>query len=355
VGILNKDSLELARELILKLSEHPGVSGYEYDLAPFLQEVFGELSTETDRDFMGNIYARQKGCSSRQEVMLTAHADEIGLIVNYIDASGFIRFTAVGGIDQRTLLNQEVIIHGLQDIPGVISLIPARERNCVPKRSFLMEDLFIDVGLTREKAVEQIRPGDIVSIKRRPQILLNQRIAGKALDDRAGLVALTVCLNELKKLRHHHPVTVVATVQEEVGLRGATTGADSLKPEIAVAVDVTHAQSLDTKTVNIQLGKGPVLTLGPNIHPRIFEGLQAAAKENRIPCQIQAAAGPTGTDANVLQLSGFGVPTGLVSIPLRYMHTSVETLALTDVVDCGKLLACYIAALPENLEELSCF
>ncbi len=324
-------------------------------MTSLIQGVFNQFPAEISKDFMGNNYVIKKGIKSKQAVMLAAHLDEIGLIVTYFDNLGFVHFSTVGGIDQRTLLNQEVIIHGREDINGVVSLV-SREKLTASKKSFLIDDLIIDIGYSQEKTVQLVKPGDVVSIKREPFTMLNQNIAGKALDDRAGITVMAVCLNELCRIDHKHDVIAVATVQEEVGLRGAFTGTDRIKPEIAVAIDVTHAQTLDTKAqVNIQLGKGPVITLGPNIHPRIYSGLQTAAKENRIPYQIQPVAGPTGTDARVIQLSGQGIPTGLVSIPLRYMHTSVETISVLDVVDCGKLLAYYIASLPEDLEELSCF
>jgi endoglucanase len=143
-------------------------------------------------------------------------------------------------------------------------------------------------------------------------------------------------------------------VQEEVGLRGGKTSSEKILPALAVVIDVTHAQTLDTKNqVSINLDKGPVLTIGPNIHPELLKGMTQAAEENRIPYQIQPTAGPTGTDARIIQLAGHGIPTALLSVPLRYMHTSVETASIKDIADCGKLLAYYIASLPEDLEELS--
>jgi endoglucanase len=150
-------------------------------------------------------------------------------------------------------------------------------------------------------------------------------------------------------------VIAVTTVQEEVGLRGAITGSDKIEPSIAVVIDVTHAQTMDTKNqVSINLDKGPAIPVGPNIHPEVLAKMIKTAEENRIPYQIQPIAGPTGTDARVIQLAGHGTPTGLISIPLRYMHTSVETASLKDITNCGKLLAYFIASLPEDLEELSC-
>ncbi|HHV64177.1 MAG TPA: M42 family metallopeptidase [Peptococcaceae bacterium] len=331
-----------------------GVSGYEQQVIPYLERIFAPYNLKISTDFMGNCYLEKDGLSGKQTVMLAAHLDEIGLITTHIDSRGFVHFSTVGGIDQRVLLNQEVIIHGKKEIKGIICADnPGSNAN---KKAISTEDLMIDIGYPFTKAQELVQPGDIISINRSPIEILNKRIAGKALDDRAGIAVLAVCINELSYLQHSHKVIAVATVQEEVGLRGAVTSSDNLRPEIAVVIDVTHAQTLDTKNqVNTLLGKGPVIALGPNIHPRIYSSLKNAAEENRIPYQIQPIAGPTGTDARAIQLTGCGIPTGLLSIPLRYMHTSVETVSLQDIVDGGKLLARFIASLPDDLEELSCY
>jgi len=353
---LYRNSLELARDTIMSLSSGPGVSGYEHTMDSRIESTFGCLPGKPEKDFMGNTYIHKTGTNSNQSVMLAAHVDEIGLMITFIDESGFVHFTTVGGIDQRTLLNQEVVIHGRKDMPGIISFVPSSPKNRNSKKALTVQELVIDIGYSHTEAREVISPGDIISIKRDPVMMMNGKIAGKAMDNRAGVTVLAVCLNELGRIVHRHNVIAVLTAQEEVGLRGAITSTDKTEPNIAVAVDVTHAQTPDTKAqVKTQLGKGPVITIGPNIHPEIFKGMQKSAKENRIPFQIQPSAGPTGTDARVIQLAGYGIPVGLISIPLRYMHTSVETVSLQDIVDSGKLLACYIASLPEDLEELSCF
>jgi len=352
---LLENSYDLAKEVIFTLSGKAGVTGYEHRLYPSLEEIFGSLDCHLDRDFMGNFYAGKKGDDGKLSVMLAAHMDEIGLMITHIDNRGFIHFTAVGGIDGRTLLCQEVIVHGKQEVKGIISSVPSKVQSNNAKNAIDISKLVIDIGYPKDIVLSLVKPGDIISIKRTPFMLLNEKIAGKALDDRAGIAVLAVCFNELSKLNHRHNVLAVATVQEEVGLRGATTSSNRLQPDLAVAIDVTHAQTLDTKSqVSIQLGKGPAITVGPNIHPKIFTELTGCARESRIPYQVQAVAGETGTDARVIQLSGQGIPTGLISIPLRYMHTSVETASLGDIVDSGKLLACFIAGLPEDAEDLLC-
>ncbi|WP_038603217.1 M20/M25/M40 family metallo-hydrolase [Dehalobacter restrictus] len=348
-----RNSFELARELTCSLTEMTGVSGYEQGLKTTLQDIFAPLSTETFSDFIGNFYAVKKGeHSGKHSVMLAAHIDEIGLMITHIDERGFLHFATLGGIDQRTLLYQEILVHGKGDLRGIVCL-GSSHKDSKKRQTLDIEDLVIDIGLNDAAAAQMVKPGDIASIKRGPLQLLNDRISGKALDDRAGVAVLAVCLNELMGMKHQHDVVAVATVQEEVGLRGGLTSSERLLPSLAVAVDVTHAQTLDTKSqVSAELAKGPVISLGPNIHPWVYARLSDSAQQNRIVCQRQAVPGATGTDARVIQLTGYGIPTGLVSIPLRYMHTSVETASLQDIVECGKLLAYFIASLPEELEEI---
>jgi len=288
--------------------------------------------------------------------MLAAHMDEIGLMVKEIDTHGLIRFTTIGGVDQRTLPAQEVIIHGRRPVPGVIGAIPPHLIQGDGDKAAKIDDLRIDVGLTAEKAAEDIQIGDIITLKRQTLNLLNDLMAGKSFDDRAGVVVMKVCLEELQRLHHDHDVIAVATTQEEVGLRGAMTSAHTLNPDLAVAIDVTHASTPDTKAqVAIELGKGPAIALGPNIHPAIYQEMSRSAQEARLKFQPEPIPGRSGTDAWAIQVTQAGIPTGLLSIPLRYMHTSVETLDLNDVVNSGKLLAYFIAGLPENLEDIICY
>lgn len=353
---MQKNSFELAKEIIMLLSDIPGVSGYEHRLTPLLDRIFGIYDVEISSDFIGNYYIQKEGIDSDQKVLLAAHLDEVGLMITYINPKGFLHFTTIGGIDERTLLNQEVIVHGKKDIKGIIcsSLSPESLTKNNNSKEFAM-DLVIDIGYPREKIKDIVKPGDIVSISRNSFLMLNERITGKALDNRAGIVVLAICFNELINIKHKHRVIAVATVQEEVGLRGAITSSDKIEPSIAVVIDVTHAHTMDTRNqISLNLGNGPAIPMGPNIHPEVLVKLMKTAEENRISYQIQPIAGPTGTDARVIQLASHGIPTGLLSIPLRYMHTSVETASLKDIIDCGKLLAYFIASLPEDLEDLSC-
>lgn len=345
---------QLAQETIHLLAGKTGISGYEYKILPALEQTLNPFIDEIYTDSMDNCYAVKKGYSSDQTIMLAAHSDEIGLMVTHIDDRGFLHFSPIGGIDERTLLYQEVTVHSSKELQGIINFLPDPNKEN-KRKSIKLSKMTIDIGYTKEEAQQLVNPGDIVSVNRTTIDMINNSIAGKSLDNRAGVAVLAVCLSELNRLKHKHNVVAVTTVQEEVGTRGAQTSSESLKPTIAVAVDVTHGQTIDAKNqVPIHLGKGPAITIGPNIHPTMYSLLTTSAEDNNIPYQIQPIAGPTGTDARIIQLNSGGIPTGLLSIPLRYMHTSVETVSLQDVVNCGKLLARFIAALPDDLEDISC-
>jgi len=346
-----------AREFLSLLSVGSGVSGYEASIASMVMERFKPLTDEVSCDVFGNVYALKKGNKKRAKIMLAAHMDEIGLIVKKIDSRGFLSFTSIGGVDQRTLLSQEVLVHGRQAVPGIIGALPPHLlQNGDLDQAVKMEEMAIDVGLSSAKVNEVIQVGDVITLRRETYPLLNNVVAGKSLDDRAGVVVMMVCLEELSRLQHTHDVIAVATTQEEVGVRGALTGAYTLNPDLAVAIDVTHASTPDTKgQVSIELGKGPAVALGPNIHPAIYRHLSETAQEQRLPIQIEPIPGASGTDAWAIQVTQAGIPTGLISIPLRYMHTSVETIDMQDVLNSGKLLAHFISSLPDDLEGFICY
>ncbi|KHO60949.1 aminopeptidase [Thermoanaerobacter sp. YS13] len=343
------------KELLKKLSESYGVSGHERGIYDLLKKEFEPISDEVKEDNFGNLIFKKKGTKGKYKVMLSAHLDEIGLMVKDIDEKGFIKFTTVGGVDQRTLPSQEVIVHGKKDLLGVIGSKPPHLLSSEDmEKAIKIEDMYVDVGLPKKEVEELVKIGDIITIKRDFRELLNDYVSGKALDDRAGIVVMAVCLDELKKLYHYHDVYAVATLQEEVGVRGATTSAYNVEPDIAIAIDVTHGKARGV-SLEIELGKGPAIGKGPNMHPAVYKGLVETAKNYNINYQVEPLPGPSGTDAWAIQVSREGVPTGLVSIPLRYMHTSVETANMKDVISSGKLLAYYIANLPEELEGHLCY
>ena len=349
------------KKLLKTLSEATGISGYEKDLANLISDSFQPYCDEIKDDKLGNLIAIKKAENNSDQapnIMLAAHMDEIGLMVTKIEEKGFLRFTYVGGVDPRTLLGQEVVVHGKEEVIGIIGARPPhlsdeKERNEAPDK----EKLFIDLGLSKGKSEEIINVGDLVSIKRDFNTLDGEIVTGKSLDDRAGVIMLFECLKELQYLKTNVNVHAVATIQEEVGIRGAITSSYSIYPDIGIAVDVCHADMPGVeKDRVVDMGEGPAVSFGPHVHPKIYDKLTEIADDQNIPYQPEPATHPGGTDAWGIQIARSGVASALVSIPLRYMHTSVETISLHDVKAGGQLLAQFIARIDSDfVEGLTCY
>ncbi len=342
-----------------KVTQKDGVSGYESTIGDFLAGAFSPLVDEIREDNLGNRIFYIKGSGMKApRVMLCAHMDEIGLMITVIDKGGFLRFTSLGGFDPRTLPGQEVTLYGRETLYGIIGFKPSYlDEEKEKGKAVKMEDLFIDTGLSLETLKEKVPVGTVAAIRRNYLTLQGESRAGKALDDRAGLAVLWQCAAELKRLRHSAEVFLVATVQEEVGTRGAVVSTFGIAPDLGIAIDVCHGSFPGAAEHEVSLlGEGPVITYGPNIHPQVSEKLQETAREYRLPFQKDYSPGPTGTDARAIQISLEGVPAGLLSVPLRYMHTSVELVDLQDIRNGGKLLANFIAGLNHSfVEGLACF
>ena len=336
--------------LLKSLSEASGVSGYEDQVRGLVVEALSALADDVRVDPMGSVIALKRGVGGqpRRRIMLAAHMDEIGLIVSKLDR-GFLRFTQVGGFDVRTLMGQEVIVHGQRDLPGIIGSRPPHvlsedERS----KPVPMDELFVDVGLADPELRAAVRVGDLITVRRPFIELKNGLVSGKAFDDRAAVVSVALCLDALQTLRHAWDVYAVATVQEEVGVRGATTSAYGIVPDIGIAIDVGFGKQPGVSERHaIELDKGPALCIGPNIHPAMFAELKRVADAFEIPVQIEVSPRPTGTDARAIQVTREGIPTALLSIPLRNMHTPIEVLAAKDLVRTGRLMAQFIAGLDE--------
>lgn len=347
------------KEILQQMIEHPSVSGFEQSMSNMVETFLKDSSDEIKRDKLGNLIAYKKGTAKNPtKIMLAAHMDEIGLMVKKIDKKGFVSFTNIGGVDQRTLLAQEVIIHGSEDVFGIIATKPPHLQTAKERKSAIkMEDMLIDTGFSKEALEKKISIGDSITIRREMIPLQNNHVAGKALDDKAGVLAMIECFHQLKKMNHKCDIYGVATVQEEVGTRGAIVSTFHIDPDIGIAIDVGFGKTPELPNdETIELGKGPGLTLGSNIHPNVHKRLTDLAKEYNIPYQIEIAPGSSGTDAFSMQITKSGVATGVISIPLRYMHTSVETINLDDVKNSARLLAHFIASLDdEDLEGFLCF
>lgn len=346
-----------SRIFLESLSNESGVSGYEANLNDLISSEFQKYTDETRIDNLGNIISIKKG-KGNVIIMLAAHMDEIGLMINYIEENGLLRFTSVGGFDPRTIVGQEVIVHGKEKILGIIgSKPPHLQEESEQDKSIKMEEMIIDIGYPYDKVKELVKIGDVVTIKRNMEVLKNNRVTGKALDNRAGVVVLLECAKELQKINHEANVYFVSTVQEEVSMGGATVASYSIDPDIGIAVDVGfgYTPELDEAS-SIKLGQGPGITLGGNIHPNLRKELIEVANKYNIPYQNVITPGPTGTDANAMQVNRAGIPALVLSVPLRYMHTSVELIQLDDIKYTAQLLAFFISLVSDgNLEGLLCY
>ncbi len=336
------DTLTLLKELI----QLPGLSGYEGPVEDRMRTEWEPLTDDIRVGRIGSLYATKRGSGKepRQSVMLAAHMDAIGLMVSEL-ADGFIRITAIGGIDARVLPGQSVIVHGRRDLPGIVVQPPqhALPENLL-RKPIPLNHLLVDLGLPN--IAHLVRPGDLISFAQLPIELGDDVLAGHSLDNRASLVAITECLKELGRRDHEWDVLAVATVQEEEAYAGAYAAGFELKPSVAIAVDVTFGRGPGLpEHRTFPLGKGPTNGWGPNIHPGIYSALREAAKQVEIPLAREVIPARGGTDAFALQIAGEGIPTGLVSIPLKYMHTPVEIVSLKDIRRAGRLLAEFIAGL----------
>ena len=292
--------------------------------------------------------------------MITTHMDAIGLMVTGI-VEGFLRITQVGGVDPRVLPGQPVTIFSTgagdrEPIPGVVVqpssrlLPPEMEDGPVP-----LEYLLVDTGLPPRKVSELVRIGDVVSFAQAPIELSGDTLSGHTLDNRASVAALTVCLEELQSRPHAWDVWAVASTQEEVGAIGAGATAFELHPTIAIAVDVTWAKgpgASDWST--FPLGKGPTIVMGPNIHPALHKAMKELADKLEIPYALEYTPRQSGTDGVATQVAAEGIPTLVMGLPLRYMHTPVEVVSIKDIQRLGRLLAEFVAGLqPDFMENIT--
>lgn len=339
-------------DFLKKICEADAPSGREDWLYSIIEDGFKEFG-DINMSKLNNIYIHKKGKNS-SKIMIMAHADEVFLMVSEISREGFLKFKAVG-IDPKSLVSQQVVIHGKERIDGIVALKPAyddKDRNKIK-----MENLYIDTGYDFEKLDDLVSIGDYITLKRNMIQLLNGNVCGKAVDNRASIAAMYICAKELKNVTPDLNICFVCSCQEEVGHRGAGMASYEIKPDIGVAVDVTFDGGMfgDTDREN-KLGQGPVICTGPNVNLKLRDRIIRTAVEYNIPYQIEVEPGNTGTDAWDIQTAVGGIPTLLVSIPIKYMHTSVEVVNLKDIKNTGRLLARFIQELKENeLEGLFCF
>lgn len=327
-----------------------GLSGDEGEVAQYIAKQFAPLCDSVQVDAMNNVIAHIKGEGPR--VVFCAHSDEIGLMVVDIEEDGCLRLGNVGGVDPRILPGQRVWVHGKQKLLGIIGAKPPHLMTQEDrKNNYQREDLYADIGYPVEKVRELVQIGDQVQLEHRYTELLNNQVAVKTCDDRACVAMLYEAMKRLKALRPTADLYFVATSQEEVGTRGAMTAAFALQPDYAVALDVCHAdtpgapQGSTVKIDALAIGRGPYL------HPMLFDKLSEVAKENNITLQPEVMPRSTSTDADALSGARAGVPTALLELPLRYMHTTVETISLDVLKQGGRLLSAFAAAVDASWED----
>jgi tetrahedral aminopeptidase len=327
---------------LMELSSAAGLSGHEGPIRAILQSAWKGLSDSFEVDPLGNLIATRSGTDTapRHRLLVTGHMDEIGLMVNRIDGA-FLRVVAVGGIDRRTLLNQPVIVHGREPLRGVIGSRPphvltAAERRKVPP----LDEIVVDTGLPERSLRRLVKIGAPISFDQQARALGDGLVTGKSLDNRASVAALTAILHALRGRACAWDVLVAATVQEEVGLFGGATAAWGSRADAAIVIDTTWAIGAGVgEDHGFPLGGGLTLVIGPNAHPKLFDMLRVQAATLEIPLKPEALPGPSGTEGWATQISREGIPTAILSIPIRNMHTPVEIVAVRDVERAARLVA----------------
>lgn len=344
------------KELIKELSGLRGISGFEYGISEKIEEKFRPICDEVYTDISGNVIAVKRcGKPDCARIIIEAHLDEIGLMVNEIDKNGFLGIVSVGGVDPRILVGSEVVVHAKRDIKGVVGAKPPHLiSKDEEKKAYKMTDLAIDTGLSAKEVEDLVRIGDAITMTSPCIELLGDKLAGKSLDDRASVAILLDVLKNLSQKQLSVDVYALASTKEEVGGTGAMTATYSIEPTLAIAIDVCHGITPDNSYSAFELGSGAVVSIGPNIHPAISKRLKDTAADNEIKIQIDVEGGNTGTDAWVMQTVREGVPTGLLSLPLKYMHTSREVISVADATAVSDLLCKFIENLGEDLEEWLC-
>jgi len=341
-----------------------GLSGFETPVANLIEKKWTPLVDQLTRSRLGSIHGLKKGRSTtgirsadkspRPSVLIATHMDAIGLMVSRI-VDGFIYVTNIGGVDSRVLPGTPVLVHASsgEDLYGVVVLPPA---NLLPdgegSGAVALKYLMVDTGLTPSDVSKRVKVGDRVAFNTEPVEIAGGCVSGHTLDNRASVAALTICLEELQSKSHVWDVWALASVQEEVSFGGSYTSTFELRPTIAVALDMTFGRGTGSSGYQtFPLGKGITLGIGPSVHPHLHKRFKEVADRIEIPVDNDLMPEHSSTDADAMQLIAEGIPTMVVSIPQRYMHTPVELVSIKDIQRAGRLLAEFIASLEADFIE----
>jgi endoglucanase len=345
-------------DLLRRLLITPGPSGHESDPARVWREACAQFSDDVgSSDALGSSYARVPGTAGGPTLAIVGHIDEIGLHVTHIDSGGFLRFGNVGGWDAQVLISQRVVLQTRNGpLAGVIGrkpihLLKDEDRKKVPE----LKELYIDIGAQdQDEARGLVRIGDVAVIDVEPLEFPHDRVVSRAIDNRIGcFVAAEAARLVAAEGGSPGDVLAMAVAQEETGLAGARTSAFAQRPDVAIVVDVTHA----TDQPGVELGEmtehnldsGPVIARGTTLHPQVFELLYRCAEEEQIAFTMESLGRSTGTDADEVYISRAGIPTGLVSVACRYMHSPVEMVSLRDIDAAARLIAAFAKRLAPGL------
>ena len=351
---MRKQSLDFLKKLV----NTPSPSGHEMRGQRVWLDYVEEYADETFSDAYGNCVAvLNKGGSPR--LMLAAHADEIAMTVNYLDDEGFIYVRKLGGIDAAITKAQRVVIHTRNGpVKGVVGNVAPHLTQADKERKLpQIHDLFIDIGAgDRKEAEKLVRVGDPITLADEFDLLRNDLAIARAFDNRIGTFAVAEALRLLleSKRRLSAEICAVSNIMEETGLLGARQIAYSLKPDVALVVDVTHATDYPTvdkpQHGDVKVGKGPTLTVGGCNHPEVVARIEAVARENKIKLQHEAQSNTSGTDTDVIFWTRGGIPSALISLPNRYMHSPVEVISLKDLEKIPELMAAFALLLRRGEE-----
>lgn len=350
---MRKESVEVLKRLV----ETPSPSGFEQPVQRIVREELENYVDTIQTDVMGNVIGIRNE-HGRPRVMLAGHCDEIGLMVKYIDDNGFIYFSAIGGVDPHLTPGQRVRIHGTQeDVLGVIGKKPIHLMKQVEDVKVIsLSEQWIDIGAkSKDIAKSRVRVGDPIIFDVPFDYLgTDDLVVARGFDDKAAaFVIIEICRLLDEEGVHQAAVFGVSSVQEEVGLRGATTSAFEINPDVGIAIDLDFATdnpgAKKTEVGDLSLGKGPIISRGSRINPVVEELLIQTAQNEDIPYQLRAEPTRSGTDTDAIQISRSGVATALVSIPSRYTHTPCEVVSLKDLENISKLLAAFIRRLDDTI------
>jgi putative aminopeptidase FrvX len=347
---------EARLNFLQRLVASPSPSGFEQPAQQVVREEIQQFADEVRTDVMGNVIAALNP-AGKPRVMLTAHCDELGFLIRYIDERGFLYFSPIGGFDPSTLPGERVHVHTPSGpLPGVlgrkpIHLMEAKEREQAPD----LAEMWIDIGVANRAEAQELVPlGCVATRAHQLERLRGDLVVSRGMDNKSSILAIVEALRILHEQRAQLKagVFLVTSVQEEIGGQGAALAAHGIDPQIALTVDVTfasdHPQTAEVELGDVKLGGGPTITTGASVSPRVFQLLTETAKAAGMAYQLDLQAGHTHTDNDSVRLTRAGVATGLLNLPCRYMHSSSEVVSLKDIEQTGELMARFVLALDEK-------